>query len=112
MPGARNKRGRGDRQAVASDFDVLSAESKDYMMGAYDGPGDPQARRGRPESLAPASTRSSSRPGSQVRGASQIRAPLRDPARDEAPLVLLRNVDFGGNAYNIYDKVRTVKLLF
>ena len=59
----------------------------------------------RGHSPARSRTRSTSRPSCQIRGARQTRQ-AGDPAR-EAPKVLLRNVDLGGAAYNMFDQVRS-----
>lgn len=77
----------------------------------YDGPNDPRGgSRGRsPSQAGPSGPRA----GSQVRAASATRGVgpiLRDPARDARVGPLLRNVDFGGDAYNLYDSVSCILL--
>lgn len=69
----------------------------------YDGPNESPSR-GRAPSTTGASVRASSRAGSQTRTASQTRRV--DPARNPPPApVLSRNVDFGGQAYDILSSV-------
>ena len=98
MPGAHKKREAAARQGPRRNQGGSMAGP-----AAYDGPGSNSGEaRGRSGSVA--GTRSSSRPGSQVRGSSQTRQAV-DPARDPVPQVLLRNVDFGGAAYNIFSQV-------
>lgn len=90
-----NGRGRGD------------TPPQQLAPAAFDGPNDP---RGRTPSQ---SGRGSSRPGSQTRTASanrsqgQVGQTIRqDPARDPKPQILLKNVELGGNAYNLlHDRV-------
>lgn len=103
MPGAHKKRNANARQAPPRNQGESAAGPAGAQPEPYDGPGSNAGEsRGRPGSVA--GTRSSSRPGSQVRGVSQNRQAV-DPARDPAPQVLLRNVDFGGGAYNIFNQV-------
>lgn len=98
MPGAQQKRDATARQGPRRGRGGSTAGP-----AAYDGPGSNAGdARGRAGSVS--GTRSSSRPGSQVRGSSQTRQAV-DPARDPVPQVLLRNVDFGGAAYNIFNQV-------
>lgn len=98
MPGAQKKRETAAREGPRRNQGGATAGP-----AAYDGPGSNAGdARGRSGSVA--GTRASSRPGSQVRGASQTRQAV-DPARDPVPQVLLRNVDFGGAAYNIFSQV-------
>ena len=86
MPGAQAKRGQ---HAPA-------------VHNTYDGPGDSESR-GRSASNA------GSRARSQSRTASQIRAAQMETARSMQPEArvqqLLRNVEFGGNAYNLFSSV-------
>ena len=70
---------------------------------AYDGP-ESNSKYVRGHSGSVAGARSSSRPGSQVRGSSQTRQAI-DATRDPVPQVLLRIVDCGGAAYNIFSQV-------
>ena len=102
MPGAHNKRDAAAREQQLRNQGGSVAGSLGTQLEPYDGPGsnvgDP---RGRSPSVS--HTRSTSRPSSQVRGLSQTRQ-IGDPARDP-PQVLLRNVDFGGAAYNIFSQV-------
>lgn len=103
MPGAHTKRDAAARNAPRQNQGGLAAGSFGAQPEPYDGPGSNSGEaRGRAGSAA--GNRSSSRPGSQVRGSSQTR-PAVDPARDPATQVLLRNVDFGGAAYNIFSQV-------
>lgn len=99
MPGAQSKR---DRNAAARGARRNEAAAT-AGPAPFDGPGS-NAGEARGRSGSVAGTRTSSRPGSQVRGSSQTRQAV-DPARDPVPQVLLRNVDFGGAAYNIYSQV-------
>ena len=108
MPGAHNKRDaaareRRHRNQAGSNQAAADAGPSGTQPEPYDGPGS-NAGESRGRSGSVAGTRSSSRPGSQVRGSSQTRQAV-DPARDPAPQVLLRNVDFGGAAYNIFSQV-------
>ena len=103
MPGAHTK-----REAVAREQQRLrnqgglNAGPSGAQPVPYDGPGSNAGEsRGRSPSISRA--RSQSRPSSQVRNPSQTRQ-AGDPAR-EKPNVLLRNVDFGGAAYNMFDQV-------
>ena len=108
MPGAHNKRDaaareRRHRNQPGSNPAGSNAGPSGNQPEPYDGPGS-NAGESRGRSGSVAVTRTSSRPGSQVRGSSQARQAV-DPARDPAPQVLLRNVDFGGAAYNIFSQV-------
>ena len=114
MPGAQKKRDAAARQGRHRNQAGPSADPSGTQAAPdvgrsgtqpepYDGPGSNAGEsRGRPGSNAGA--RSSSRPGSQVRGSSQTRQGV-DPARDPVKQVLSKNVDFGGGAYNIFDQV-------
>lgn len=103
MPGAHTKRDAAARQAPRRNQGSSTAGFAGAQPEPYDGPGSNIGEsRGRSSSVA--GTRSSSRPSSQVRGGSQTRQAV-DPARDPGPQVLLRNVDFGGAAYNIFSQV-------
>ena len=86
MPGGQAKRGQNAPAA----------------HNTYDGPGDSDSR-GRSASNA------GSRARSQSRTASQTRAAQMETARSMQPEArvqqLLRNVDFGGNAYNLFSSV-------
>ena len=77
---------------------------------AFDGPPPESPSRGRAGSVTGTSVRASSRAGGQPRTASRPRAPSQtrrvDPARDPPPApVLSRNVDFGGQAYDLFSTV-------
>ncbi|KAK0517076.1 hypothetical protein JMJ35_000231 [Cladonia borealis] len=87
MPGAQAKRGQ-------------NAPAGHYT---YDGPGDSDSR-GRSASNAPSRARSQSRTASQTRAAQMetARAMQKPEARVQQ---LLRNVEFGGNAYNLFSSV-------
>lgn len=75
---------------------------------SFDGPDDSPSR-GRSGSTA--GPRASSRGPSQTRASSQTRRV--DPARDRpAAPVLLRNVDFGGQAYDMFSSVSRNPLCF
>lgn len=103
MPGAHTKRNATAREGRYRNQAGSTAGPTSNQPEPYDGPGSNAGEvRGRSASVA--GTRSSSRPGSQVRAGSQTRQAV-DPARDPVPQVLLRNVDFGGAAYNIFDQV-------
>ena len=105
MPGANKKRDAAARRGRNSNQAESLPSSSGAQPGAYDGPGSNSGEaRGRSGSVGRA--RSSSRPASQVRGSSQAGRGV-DPARDPEKQVLLRNVDFGGSAYNIFDQVST-----
>ena len=103
MPGAHTKRDAAVRNAPRRSQGGLTAGSPGAQPEPYDGPGSNSGEaRGRSGSAA--GNRSSSRPGSQVRGSSRTRQAV-DPAREPTSQVLLRNVDFGGAAYNIFSQV-------
>ena len=119
MTGAASKRAKRDKHAgqPATRESAQDAPSGNLQQGpsTYDGPSDPPRGRGprssgdlptpgrgrtpsnAPPSAGAPSVRSSSRPGSTTRPV------LRDPARD--PPQLPRNVDWAGNAYNLYSEV-------
>lgn len=101
MPGAQKKRDNAARERHRNQAGSTAGPSG-AQPERYDGPGSNAGEaRGRSGSIS--HTRSASRPGSQIRGSSQTRQAV-DPARDP-PQVLLRNVDFGGAAYNIFNQV-------
>ena len=102
MPGGHKKRDAAAREQRFRDQGSSNPGSLGVQPEPYDGPGS-NAGESRGRSPAVSRTRSVSRPGSQVRGQSQTRQ-AGDPARDQ-PKVLLRNVDFGGAAYNMFDQV-------
>ena len=102
MPGAQNKRDAAAREQRLRTQGGPNAGSLGAQPEPYDGPGS-NAGESRGRSPAVSHTRSLSRPSSQVRGGSQTRQ-AGDPAREQ-PKVLLRNVDFGGAAYNMFDQV-------
>lgn len=103
MPGAHTKRDATARQGRHRNQAGPTADPAGAQPEPYDGPGS-NAGEARGRSGSVAGPRSSSRPGSQVRAGSQTRQAV-DPARDPVPQTLLRNVDFGGNAYNIFSQV-------
>lgn len=101
MGGAQNK--RRDAERMAGNGQAGSSQGP----AAYDGPNDPPAR-GRAGSNAGsdrfASRRPGSRSGSQNREAQmQTARSLQRPAQEVTQI--LKNVDFGGNAYNIFTQV-------
>ena len=93
MPAHNRKRGKGHTGGGAP-----PAPAAQPQATTYDGPPESPSRgRAGAPSTTGASARASSRAGSQTR---------RDPARDPAPApVLVRNVDFGGQAYDYYSTV-------
>ncbi len=117
MTGAAAKRAKRDRNQAAPRDPSLNTPSEiaQEVPSAYDGPSDPQHGRGpgsaggastpgrgrtpsnAPPSAGAPSVRSSSRPSSITRPI------LTDPARN-APTIN-RNVDWAGNAYNLYSQV-------
>lgn len=103
MPGANKKRDANTRQNRNRNQAGSNVGAANTQPEPYDGPGSNAGEaRGRSGSVAGA------RSSSQVRGSSQTRQAV-DPARDPAtqPQVLLRNVDFGGAAYNIFSQMPT-----
>ena len=123
MPGASKKRGKLDRQAQrgagqgpapgpAAPAPPPPAEAAPAEPVAYDGPGDnrggpapsnPQAgRTGPPPANAPGPASSQAPSGSSPESSSA--RPRVDPAKDQ-PLILNKNVDFPGNAYNLVNQV-------
>ena len=102
MPGAQTKRDAAAREQRRRNQAGSNAGSVGAQPEPYDGPGS-NAGESRGRSPAVSRAHSISRPSSQVRGSSQTRQ-AEDPARD-APKVLLRNVDFGGAAYNLFNQV-------
>lgn len=102
MPGAQNKRDAAARaQRHRNQGGPNAGPSNDQPL-PFDGPGS-NAGESRGRSPSVSRPRSQSRPSSQVRGSSQSRQ-AGDPAREQ-PKVLLRNVDFGGAAYNMFEQV-------
>lgn len=118
MTGAAAKRAKRDKQTVQAGTrdPTRDTPSATIQQGpnAYDGPSDPgrgrgpgsaggppSPARGRTPSNAPPSARAPSVHSS--RPSSTTRPMLRDPARD--PPVINRNVDWAGNAYNLYSQV-------
>lgn len=104
MPGAGKKRGKSDRKNQPAP----EQDQPPQPSGGYDGapsgpPSGPSSGRGRQESATGQSARSASRGPSASRGDAG-QQPLRDPARDH-PLVLNKNIDFAGNAYNLINQV-------
>lgn len=126
MPGASKKRGKLDRQAArgagqgpapgaAAPAPPPPAERAPSEPVPYDGPGDnrggpapskPQAgqagRTGRPPANAPAQSGSEAPRESSPSQASS--RPKVDPAKEKS-LILNKNVDFPGNAYNLVNQV-------
>lgn len=114
----RKPRGRGKRGAAEPNEPLanLPANTRQGATPSYDGPSD---NRGRSPSIAgPSNTvRTASRNRSSSRNPPASQAPQRrDPARDPpkpSGRVLLKNIDFGGEAYNLLgDGVSTLILPF
>lgn len=114
MPGASKKRGKLDRQGPrgagqgpapgpAAPAPAPPAEAAPAEPVAYDGPGD---NRGGPSSSKPQGVPGQA--GSQdPRGGSPAGASSRpkvDPAKEQS-MILNKNVDFPGNAYNLVNQV-------
>ena len=102
MPGAHNKRDAAAREQRHRNQGGANAGPSGSQPVPFDGPGS-NAGESRGRSPSVSRPRSQSRPSSQVRGTSQNRQ-AGDPAR-EKPNVLLRNVDFGGAAYSMFEQV-------
>ena len=110
MPG---KSGRRNAQKGKS-----SKNASDQVAG-YDGPVDPRsstsgaASRGRaPPTLPPESRgRSGSRGMNSPREGSRARSATRGHTEQSPPIILSRNVDFGGNAYNLGSNVSQLLLI-
>lgn len=118
MPGASKKRGKLDRQAArgaghgpapppAQQAPPPPPEPAPAEPVAFDGPGD---NRGGPAAGKAAAGRPG-RPPTNAPGPSSSQAPPRassrprvDPAKEQ-PLILNKNVDFPGNAYNLVNQV-------
>lgn len=96
------KKGKGKGKGAADNRDA------GRQQAAYDGPGSDvrSTSRGRAPSNVPTaqSSRASSRARSQVRPGSQ--------KKDDDKPEFSRNVDFGGNAYTIFEKVSQQVFLF
>ena len=103
MPGAHTKREAVAHQSQFRNQQGANAGPYSTQPEPYDGPGSNEGDvRGRSGSVG--GTRSASRPGS--RAGSRARNPSPMPrAENVTPNVLLRNVDFGGGAYNIFSQV-------
>ena len=103
MPGAHTKREAAAHQGQYRNQPGPNAGPYSTQPEPYDGPGSNEGDvRGRSGSVGGA--RSASRPGS--RAGSRARNPSPMPRAENAtPNVLLRNVDFGGGAYNIFSQV-------
>ncbi|MCJ1430164.1 hypothetical protein MMC29_008080 [Sticta canariensis] len=117
MPGAGKKRGKIDKknQRPAAQGETPPVGQVGQASGGYDGaPSGPQSGassgggRGRQESTPGQPARSASREPREPREQSAGPQLLRDPARDY-PMVLNRNVDFPGNAYNLISQVSYTK---
>ena len=119
MAGAGSKRAKRDRQAgnATSRNPTIGVSSAAVQGGlaTYDGPSDPPRSRGpgsgggpptpsrgRTPSNGPPSAVAPSARGSSHHSATG-RVPLTDPARPVP--VINRNVDWAGNAYNLYSTV-------
>ena len=97
MPSHNKKRGQGQAGRNAP-----PAPAPDPQPSTYDGPPESPGR-GRAGSTTGASGRASSRARSQ---------PRVDPARDPPPApVLVRNVDFGGQAYDYNSTVSVISVV-
>ena len=116
-PQGRRDRGQGGRRGNASQGGPATASPSDIRQAnaTYDGPSD---TRGRSPSnmgqLQPAQAPSRTRSGSRGHTTSQ-QGQRTDPARDPptaTPRMLLRNVDFGGAAYNILEDTSYVSVEF
>lgn len=104
MAGAHAKRGQTPRETGRN---PATGQDATGSRNTYDGPNDSESR-GRSDSNA-----RSGRARSQSRTASQTRAAQMEAAKslqrtDQRQQQLLRNVDFGGNAYNLFAKVSVV----
>ena len=101
MPGAHTKREALAHQGQFRNQPGPNAGLSSTQPEPYDGPGSNEGDlRGRSGSVG--GSRSASRPGSRARNPSPM-----PRAENVAPNVLLRNVDFGGGAYNIFSQVST-----
>ena len=99
MPGAHTKREAVAHESQFRNQPGPNAGPSSTQPEPYDGPGSNSGDvRGRSGSVG--GTRSASRPGSRARNPSPI-AQAEEATRN----VLLRNVDFGGGAYNIFSQV-------
>ena len=100
MPGGRRAHGK----VPAQQPDGAAART----MAGFDGPGDSsQGSRGRAPSVGPKSGGPSAR--SQSRGRSAIRgSEQQGQTAPHEKLVLQRNVDFGGMAYNLISPVSSI----
>lgn len=114
MPGAGKKRGKIDRknQSASARDETPIGEAP----GIYDGapskspPPGPSSSRGRQEPTTGQSAPAGSREPSASRPAAGPQI-ARDPARD-IPMILNKNVDFAGNAYNLISQVSRTKLFY
>lgn len=126
MPGASKKRGKLDRQgprgpgqgpapATAAAVPTPEAAPQPEDPVAYDGPGDnrggpsssrPQGSRGgRPPTGAPSHAGpSTSQQAPSDSPAPESSRPKVDPAKEQS-MILNKNVDFAGNAYNLISQV-------
>lgn len=127
MPGASKRRGKSDKQNRGADDQAPPATSS--APAGYDGPQDnpsPAGAGGRGRGGGRGGGRGSGRGGAPGGGRGAPNAPenptstvpsvrsqspvptqqpiARDPARDP-PKMLNRNVDFPGNAYNLFSQV-------
>ena len=102
MPGAHTKREAVAHQSQFRNQQGANAGPYGTQPEPYDGPGSNEGDvRGRSRSVG--GTRSASRPGSRARNPSPM-----PQAENVKPNVLLRNVDFGGGAYNIFNQVSPI----
>ena len=99
MPGAHTKREALAHQGQFRNQPGPNAGLSRTQPEPYDGPGSNEGDlRGRSGSVG--GPRSASRPASRARNPSPM-----PRAENVTPNVLLRNVDFGGGAYNIFSQV-------
>ena len=97
--GPRGRRGRGQREISGNNSVISEVSANEAEIDHYDGPSE---RRGRPGSSGATSGSRTIRASSRHRSASREAQPAK--IREEtnaARNMLLRNVDFGGNAYSI-----------
>ena len=108
MPSNTKQKSRGQRRGGGN---AGTSQPAQPQTPAFDGPPPESPSRGRAGSVTGTSVRASSRAGSRPPTASGTRASSQtrrvDPARDPPPAapVLSRNVDFGGQAYDMFSTV-------
>ena len=104
-PQGRRNRGQGTRRGNTGQEGSATASSGNARQGnaTYDGPSDTRGRSpsntGQPQPVRASSRARSGSRGPETSQQVQRRDPARDPSRPRREL--LRNVDFGGSAYNI-----------